>query len=67
METIRQGKLGGIYMEKKDNLIDLVKQLEKAKDNCVACLKSNVLVDFKGLAYWANEVERLRERIKEIL
>lgn len=54
-------------MEKKDNLIDLVKQLEKAKDNCIACLKSNALVDFKGLSYWANEVERLREQIKEIL
>lgn len=54
-------------MEKKDNLIDLVKQLEKVKDNCIACLKSNVLVDFKGLSYWASEVERLREQIKEIL
>lgn len=43
-------------------------ELEKAKINCMAILKKDgVLVDMHGLSYWASEVERLREEIKEML
>ena len=55
-------------MEKKDNLIDLVEQLEKAKQATMDCLESkSCLVDFKGLSCWASEVEDLRKRIDELL
>ncbi len=49
-------------------LVDKVKQLEEAKQATLDCLNSsNVLVDMHGLAYWASEVERLRNEIKEKL
>lgn len=43
-------------------------ELEKAKKACMSILeKDSVLVDFHGLVYWAERVERLREEIKEML
>lgn len=49
-------------------LVDRIKELEKAKQATQDCLNdSNVLVDMHGLAYWAGEVERLRKEIRESL
>lgn len=49
-------------------LIDKVKHLEEAKQATLDCLNDgNMLVDMHGLAYWAGEVERLRNEIKENL
>lgn len=45
-----------------------IKQLEYAKKATKTCLEdSNCNVDFHGLSYWAKEVERLRNKIKENL
>ena len=45
-----------------------IEELEKAKKACYDILKnSNVNVDFHGLTYWADKVEKLRAEIKEIL
>lgn len=47
---------------------ELIKQLEYAKKATKTCLEdSNCNVDFHGLNYWAKEVERLRNKIKENL
>jgi hypothetical protein len=47
---------------------ELIEKLEKAK-SAVRVLLDNAdsSVDFHGIAYWAGEVERLREEIKKIL
>ena len=43
-------------------------QLEYAKKATKTCLEdSNCNVDFHGLSYWAKEVKRLRNKIKENL
>lgn len=42
-----------------------LKQLQEAKDNVRWLLdNSEGSVDFKGIGYWASEVERLRKEIK---
>ena len=47
---------------------ELFEKLEYAKKAVLAIVeKDGVSVDFHGLAYWAGEVERLREAIKENL
>lgn len=47
---------------------ELIKQLEYAKKATKTCLEdSNCNVDFHGLSYWAKEVKRLRNKIKENL
>lgn len=47
---------------------ELFEKLEKAKSNVLWLLEhDNANIDFKGLSYWASEVERLREEIKESL
>lgn len=49
-----------------NNLEELIQKLEKAKRATQTCLyDAECLVDFHGLGYWANEVERLRKLIKE--
>lgn len=51
-----------------NNLEELIQKLEKAKKATQTCLyDAESLVDFHGLGYWANEVERLRKLIKENL
>lgn len=46
----------------------LVERLEYSKNAVKSCLESEaVRVDFKGIKYWAGEVERLREEIKTML
>lgn len=46
----------------------MLERLQKAKDNVRWLLDhENGLVDFHGLAYWAQVVERLREEIRESL
>lgn len=43
-------------------------ELKKAKDNVVWLLKNaDGSVDMKGLVFWVQEVERLREEIKKEL
>lgn len=43
----------------------LIEKLEYAKESVRALLKdASASVDFHGIAYWASEVERLREVIK---
>ena len=55
-------------METKSRLVELVEKLEYSKKAVVFCLENeNGNVDFKGLVYWASEVERLRKEIKELL
>lgn len=45
-----------------------LKQLQVAKDNVRWLLdNSDGSVDFKGIGYWASEVERLRAEIKNSL
>lgn len=52
-------------MEKVKELID---KLDYAKKAVIFCLENeNGNVDFKGITYWASEVERLRKEIKESL
>lgn len=47
---------------------ELLEQLDKAKENVRWLLDHNDgLVDMHGIAYWAGEVERLRELIRENL
>ena len=47
---------------------ELFEKLEFAKKAVKETLESEKCsVDFHGLVYWANEVERLREEIKELL
>lgn len=45
-----------------------IKKLEYAKKAVQSTLDNgSCLVDWHGIAYWAGEVERLREEIKEVL
>lgn len=45
-----------------------VAELEKAKKATQSCLDSEAtMVDWHGLSYWADEVERLRKEIKSLL
>lgn len=47
---------------------ELFEKLEHAKDAVRFCLEhANGNVDFHGLTYWAGEVERLRQEIKQAL
>ena len=47
---------------------DKIKRLEYAKEAVRTTLESSsTSVDFHGIAYWAGEVERLRNEIKESL
>lgn len=49
-------------MEKK------IKQLEYAKQAVKACLANSMTaVDMHGLVYWAEQVEKIRQEIKESL
>lgn len=49
-------------------LVNALKQLEEAKQAVRDCLANeSVLVNMHGLAYWAGEVERLRNKIKGLL
>lgn len=49
-----------------EDLKKIIENLEYAKEAVKSELEnSNCLVDFKGLTYWASEVERLRKIIKE--
>lgn len=52
----------------KSKLVELMEKLEYSKKAVMFCLENeNGNVDFKGLTYWANEVEKLRKEIKEML
>lgn len=54
--------------ELKPEMIKKFEKLDYAKDAVMTMLKKpDCLVDFHGLAYWASEVERLRNEIKELL
>jgi hypothetical protein len=49
-------------------MIELVEKLEHAKSAVRYLLDhADANVDFHGIAYWAGEVERLREEIKKVL
>lgn len=49
-------------------MLELVEKLEYAKKAVESCLESEATrVDWKGIAYWASEVERLREEVKAML
>lgn len=53
-------------MSKKNIETKTFEELHKAKENVAWCLKnSGGLVDMHGLVYWAEEVERLRKKVKE--
>lgn len=70
METICKKCKGGIYEGEGcycPNFTDKITLLEKAKENTSYLLQNATsLIDFKGLTYWASEVERFREVIKKI-
>lgn len=45
-----------------------IEQLQKAKDNVIWLINNpDGMVDFHGLVYWAQVVERLRGEIKKSL
>ena len=49
-------------------IVDVVAELDKAKDAVRFCLEhESGLVDMHGLAYWAGVVERLRIEIKKLI
>jgi hypothetical protein len=49
-------------------MIELVEKLNYAKDAVLWLLThADGNVDFHGIAYWAGEVERLREEVKKVL
>lgn len=49
-------------------MINLLEKLEYAKKAVKSTLENeNCLVDFHGITYWAGEVERLRNEIKNML
>lgn len=51
-----------------ENVKELIDKLEYAKKSVIFCLENeNGNVDFKGITYWASEVERLRKEIKDNL
>jgi len=56
---------------KKTNLKEKIKlftELQEVKNNVLSCLKDDsVSIDFQGLSYWAEQVEKLREKVKEYL
>ena len=53
---------------KQGILNNILEKLEKAKKSVMFCLENNNgLVDFKGIVYWATEVENLRKQIDEML
>lgn len=55
-------------MSEENELLDTVKALEDAKQAVRDCLSNEgVLVDLHGLAYWAGEVERLRNKVKGLI
>jgi hypothetical protein len=53
---------------KMNNIQELTEKLIYAKDAVQAILnKDGVMVDWHGIVYWAEAVERLRKEIKEQL
>lgn len=47
---------------------DYIDELEYAKKAVLSCLtQDGVLVDMHDIVFWASEVKRLREKIKEML
>lgn len=49
-------------------MIEKFQQLQDAKKAVIACLeKDGTLINMNGLVYWAKEVERLRQEIREKL
>ncbi len=55
-------------MEKESKLVELAKELEKAKEAVQFCLDNESgNVGFKGIIYWAERLEDLRKQIKELI
>lgn len=51
-----------------EELKNKIEELAKAKNNVKICLEdSDILIDFHGIVYWAERVEKLRKEIKEML
>jgi hypothetical protein len=49
-------------------MIELLEKLQYAKKAVIWLVEhENGLVDFHGLSYWAQEVERLRSEVKKLL
>ena len=47
--------------------MSLLEKYNYAREAVKACLdNANTLVDMHGLTYWASEVERIRNEIKEL-
>lgn len=56
-----------IYEEfDKETLVGVALELQRAKHNVESCLKG-YMVDMHDIGYWADEVERLRKKIRELL
>lgn len=54
--------------EKKYEVVETAKELAYARDAVAFCLEhSDGLVDMHGLPYWANRVETLRHKIKNLI
>lgn len=55
-------------MEKVEILKDKIDKLEYAKKAVVFCLENeNGNVDWHGITYWAERVEKLRKEIREMI
>jgi hypothetical protein len=49
-------------------MIELIEKLQYAKNSVIWLVEhENGSVDFHGLSYWAQEVERLRVEVKKLL
>jgi len=49
-------------------MAEIFEKLQYAKNAVIRMVEdADVCVDFHGLTYWASEVERLREEIKDML
>ena len=51
-----------------DDVLTMVSELLEAKKYVMYCLNTpNGLAGMHGLSYWANEVERLRKKVNDVL
>lgn len=54
--------------KKKSEFLKVAEELEKAKKATFDCLmNANCCVDMHGLLYWAEQVARLRTKLKDLM
>lgn len=54
--------------KEKSEFLKVAEELEKAKKATFDCLmNANCCVDMHGLLYWAEQVARLRKKLKDLM